>query len=68
VAGATVISRVIGGPSIYSARLGEKEEVAERQREADGPARPDLEGAVEQDARRSARAHGSKRSERAQRR
>ncbi len=34
VTGATVISRVLGAPSIYSARLGEKEQVRRRQEES----------------------------------
>jgi H+/Cl- antiporter ClcA len=40
VTGATVISRVTGSPSIYSARLGEKTEVQRRQRDAEGEALP----------------------------
>ncbi len=37
VTGATVVSRVLGAPSIYSARLGETRQVRRRQREAGGP-------------------------------
>jgi CIC family chloride channel protein len=58
VTGATVISRLMGAPSIYSARLGEKEQVRRRQREADGPGHPDYDVAVEQEALGS---EGSKR-------
>jgi H+/Cl- antiporter ClcA len=39
VTGATVVSRVIGAPSIYSARLGEVDEVRRRHREANRPTR-----------------------------
>jgi H+/Cl- antiporter ClcA len=74
VAGATVVSRLAGAPSIYSARLGETEHVRRRQREADEPARGDLDGVVEQEAVTSPRARAPRapdrapRSRRAQRR
>jgi H+/Cl- antiporter ClcA len=50
VTGATVVSRLIGAPSIYSARLGEPEQVRRRHQEAGDPGRPDLDGIVEQEA------------------
>ncbi len=56
VTGATVVARVMGAPSIYSARLGEEEQVRRRQREAAAPGRPDLDGIVEQEAVSSQRA------------
>jgi H+/Cl- antiporter ClcA len=80
VAGAAVVSRLAGAPSIYSARLGETKQVRRRQREADEPARADLDGVVEQEAvssprdratrapERAARSQRPARSQRAQRR
>jgi H+/Cl- antiporter ClcA len=46
VTGATVVARVIGAPSIYSARLGEARDVRRRQRAAEGPVRANAERAV----------------------
>jgi chloride channel protein, CIC family len=54
VTGATVVSRLIGAPSIYSARLGEREQVRRRHRDSGEPGRPDLDGVVEQEAIRAA--------------
>jgi H+/Cl- antiporter ClcA len=61
VTGATVVSRFIGAPSIYSARLGERDQVRRRHREAGDPGRPDLDGVVEQEAVSGA---GSQRTQR----
>jgi H+/Cl- antiporter ClcA len=73
VTGATVVSRLLGAQSIYSARLGEPEQVRRRHREAEDPGRPDLDGVVEQEAisaasRPAARSKHSRRSQRTQRR
>jgi H+/Cl- antiporter ClcA len=47
VAGATVVPRLLGAPSIYSARLGEEQR---RHRDAHGPEPPGVDGALEPEA------------------
>jgi H+/Cl- antiporter ClcA len=52
VVAATVISRITGSPSIYSARLGEKVDVERRQSEAADPPPLDPETRSERPQRR----------------